>query len=224
MNTLTFMPPSGAHAHQNNNGGDTGFISSLTEDAGNLSGANHIGFFGAGGPGGVPFAVVVNNYQDKTYITNASGQHLTAYYGFPGSGELINNKYINATQVSVSGQATALVSNAPKESGTLLIRFDSSEGQVQTQNVIFRCVDLNAVSGVDDTTAVPSDIKVFAFEPDVSVAWSQLAGTGAAENMFNLSDRADLEHRHDYFISLSVSPEVVGARSNIGFFTLIEFL
>jgi hypothetical protein len=223
MNTLTFMPTSGAYAHQDNNGGDTGFIETLGTP-GNLSGANHIGFFGAGGPGGVPFAVVVSNYQDKTYITNTSGQNLGDYYGFPGAGELINAKYIDSSLVSVSGQADFPVNLVPKESGTLLVRFDSSEGQVQTQNVLFRAVDLNAASGVDDTTAIPVDLKVWAFEPDVGGVWTQLAGTGAADNKLNLSDRSDVEHRHDYFLCISVSPEVVGARSNVGFFTLVEFL
>jgi len=223
MNTLTFMPTSGAQAHQNSNGEDTGFIETL-ETPGNLSGANHIGFFGTGGPGGVPFAVVVDNYQDKTFITNVSGQNLGDYHGFPGAGQLVNTKYIDTSLASVSGQASHPVNLVPKESGTLLIRFDSTEGEVSTQNVLFRCVDLNAASGVDDSTAIPTNLKVWAFEPDVGGVWTQLAGTGAADNKLNLSDRLDPENRHDYFLCISASPEVVGARTNVGFFALFEFL
>ena len=223
MNTLTFFAPSGSPASSN-------FTSLVPieqlDPPGNTSGANHVGFFGAGGPEGIPFAVIVARYQDKTFITNASGTNLgAAPWGLPGSGELINHKYVSSNTVNVSGLGSNSLSNVTPESGTLLVRFEASgTTEVRTQNAILYTVALNATSGVDDVSSVVSNLKVQGYEPGVDATWTQTAGAGAVDNRLLLQDHTVTDLVHDFFVGLSASPEAVGERSDFGFFMVIEFL
>jgi len=223
MNTLTFYAPSGSPASSN-------FTSLVAieqlEPAGNTSGANHVGFFGAGGPEGVPFAVIVDRYQDKTFITNASGTNLgQAPWGVPASGELINHKYVTSSTVNVSGLGETSLINVTPESGTLLIRFvPSGSTEVRTQNAILYTVALNATSGIDDVSSVVTSLKVQGYEPGADSTWTQTAGAGAIDNRLLLQDRDIAELRHDFFVGLSASPEAAGQRNDFGFFAVIEFL
>jgi hypothetical protein len=143
MNTLTFFAPSGSPA--------SGVTIEQLDPPGNLSGTNYVGFFGAGGPQGIPFAVIVSHYQDKTFITNTSGNNLgIPPWGINGSGELFNHKFVDSSTVNVEGDPVA-ITGVPVESGTVLIVFEASGvTPVQTQNGLLRTVTLNASSGIDD--------------------------------------------------------------------------
>lgn len=222
MSTITFYAPSGSPASSNH----TSIVAiEQLDPPGNTSGANHVGFFGAGGPEGTPFAVIVDRYQDKTYITNTSGTNLGADpFGLPGSGELINHKYVSSSTVNVSGLGETALINVTSESGTLLVRFESTVGEVQTQNGIVYTVNLNASSGVDDVSSVVTNLKVQGYEPTVDSTWTQMAGAGAIDNRLLLLDRNTAEVIHDFFVGLSASPETVGERSDFGLFAVIEFL
>ena len=218
MNTLTFLAPSGAPA--------SGTIIEQLDPPGNTSGANHVGFFGAGGPQGVPFAVIVDKYQDSTYITNTSGFNMgVAPFGVKASGELNNTKFESAGVANVNGVGSVLLSDIPRESGTLLIRFvPSGSTAVRTQNVLLRTVVLNAASGIDDITGVVVGLKVQGFEPVADNGWTQTAGDGALDNRLFLIDHNVPDLIHDFFVSLSASPEAVGERNDFGMFFIIEFL
>lgn len=223
MNTLTFYAPSGSPASSNH----TSLVAiQQLVPPGNTSGANHVGFFGAGGPEGIPFAVIVDRYQDKTFITNTSGTNLgKAPFGLPASGQLINHKFVSSSTVNVSGLGETALINVTPPSGTLLIRFiPSGSIEVRTQNAIVYAVNLNASSGVDDVGSVVTGIKVQGYEPGADATWTQMAGAGAIDNRLLLLDRDVAEARHDFFIGLSASPEAVGQRSDFGLFTVIEFL
>lgn len=218
MNTLTFLAPSGAPA--------SGTIIQQLDPPGNTSGANYVGFFGAGGPQGVPFAVIVNNYQDSTYITNVSGFNLGVEpFGIRESGQLLNHKFLTSNTVNLDGTGSIELSGVPRESGTLLIRFEpSGTTEVRTQNTLLRTVVLNSSSGINDTTTVVTGITVQGYEPGADNTWTTTAGNAAIDNRLFLQDRNDTELIHDFFVSLSASPEAVGERSNFGFFMIIEFL
>ena len=218
MNTLTVLAPSGAPA--------SGTIVEQLDPPGNTSGANYVGFFGTGGPEGVPFAVIVNKYQDKTFITNPSGTNLgKAPFGILESGQLHNHKFVDSSNVNVDGQGSQPVDEVPRPSGTLLIRFEPSGSEaVRTQNMLVRTVPLNASSGVDDAGAIVTGLKVQGFEPQSDNAWTQTAGIGALDNRLFVEDHDDAELRHDFFVSLSASPENVGERNDWGFFVILEFL
>ncbi len=218
MNTLTVLAPSGAPA--------SGTIIEQLDPPGNTSGANHAGFFGGGGPEGVPFAVIVAKYQDTTFITNTSGNNLgNSPFGLLGSGRLNNSKFLDSSTVNVNGQGSVALTGVPQESGTILIRFvPSGATAVRTQNMIIRTVPLNVSSGVDTPDGIVTALKVQGFEPGVDGAWTQTAGDGALDNRLFIQDHDTPSLLHDFFASLSASPEAVGERSDFGFFIIIEFL
>lgn len=218
MNTLTFLAPSGAPA--------SGTIIEQLDPPGNTSGANHVGFFGAGGPQGVPFAVIVDKYQDSTYVTNTSGVNMgVAPFGLLESGRLNNTKFEEDGLANVNGVGGVELSGIPQLSGTLLIRFEPSGSiAVRTQNVLLRTVILNSASGIDDLTGVVVGVKMQGFEPGADNAWTQTAGLGALDNRIFFVDHNDADLVHDFFVSLSASPEAVGQRNDFGMFFVIEFL
>ncbi|MHA2063113.1 MAG: hypothetical protein ACXABY_01910 [Candidatus Thorarchaeota archaeon] len=218
MNTLTFLAPSGAPA--------SGTVIEQLDPPGNTSGANHVGFFGAGGPQGVPFAIIVDRYQDASFITNTSGFNMgVAPFGLLASGELNNTKFQSSNLANVNGDASVSLSDIPQESGTLLVRFvPSGATPVRTQNVLCRTVVLNATSGINDVTSIAVGLKVQGFEPGADNTWTQTAGVGALDNRVFFVDHNVPDLIHDFFVSLSASPENVGERNDFGFFFIIEFL
>jgi hypothetical protein len=218
MNTLTFFAPSGAPA--------SGTIIAQLDPPGDTSGLNYVGFFGAGGPQGVPFAVIVSKYQDSTYLTNTSGFNMGVDpFGTLNSGQLFNSKFETSTLANVDGDASVSLSDVPQESGTILIRFEPSGAvPVRTQNVLLRTVILNASSGVDNIGDVVTGLKIQAFEPGTDNSWTQIAGVGAIDNRLFMLDHNDVDLVHDFFVSLSASPEAVGERNDFGFFMIVEFL
>lgn len=223
MNTLTFYAPSGAEVSAEH--GSLFPIETLNTP-GNTSGANHVGFFGAGGPQGVPFAIIVANYQDASYITNTSGFNMgVAPFGVPASGKLNNFKYETSTTANVSGVAGVALLDIPQESGTLLIRFAASGStEVRTQNTLCRSVVLNSSSGIDNVTDVAVGVTIQGFEPGVDSSWAQTAGDGALDNRLFILDHNVTDLIHDFWVGLSVSPESAGQRNDVGFFFVIEFL
>jgi len=218
MNSLTFFAPSGAPA--------SGTVIEALDPPGNTSGANSVGFFGAGGPQGVPFAIIVNKYQDSTYITGVSGYNMgVAPFGVKASGELLNTKFEDTTLANVAGVAGVTLADIPQLSGTVLVRFvPSGVTPVRTQNVLCRTVVLNASSGVDDVAGVPVGLKIQGFEPGADSSWTQTAGIGALDNRVFLVDHNATDLVHDFFVSLSASPEAVGERNDFGFLFIVEFL
>lgn len=212
------MAPSGAPA--------SGTVIEQLTIPGNTSGANHLGFFGVGGPEGNPFAVVIDRYQDKTFITNMSGTNLgKAPWGVRASGQLHNAKYVSASTVNINGQGAVSISNVPIQSGTLLVRFvPSGSISVRTQNAALRAVPLNASSGVNDISSIVTGLKIQGFEPVNDSTWVQMAGAGAIDNQLQFTDRTVSLPQHDFFACLSASPEAIGQRNNFGFFMIVEFL
>jgi hypothetical protein len=218
MNTLTVLAPSGAPA--------SGTIVQQLDPPGNTSGASYVGFFGAGGPEGIPFAVIVAKYQDKTFITNPSGTNLgKSPFGLLGSGQLDNHKFTDTSLVNVNGQGSVALSDVPQSSGTILLRFvPSGATPVRTQNALIRTVPLNVSSGVDTVDGIVTSLKVQGYEPGADNTWTQTAGVGALDNRLFLLDHDVASLQHDFFASLSASPEAVGERNDFGFFVIIEFL
>ena len=216
MNTLTVLAPSGAPA--------SGTIIEQLDPPGDTSGHNHLGFFGAGGPEGIPFAVIVAKYQDKTFITNRDGENLGTV-GLLGSGELHNHKFLDTNLVNVDGMGSVELDTVPQQSGTILVRFiPSGATPVRTQNTLIRTVPLNANSGVDTVDGIVTALKVQGYEPGADNIWTQTAGVGALDNRLFLLDHDVTSLQHDFFASLSASPEAVGERNDWGFFVIIEFL
>jgi hypothetical protein len=217
MNTLSFLAASGSALPL--------YPMQTLDTPGNTSGANYLGFFGAGGPQGSPYTIVVGQYQDTTHITNASGTNLGTFDGLPGDGRLINHKYLTNTTVSVSGMGSELLTSVPQGSGSLLIRFESGTS-AQVQNSILRAVNLNASSGVSSLTGLVTDIDIRAYAVGDSYGdqWIQLGGTGASDNRLIMDDHSFSSTIHDYHVCISVSPESAGQKNAFGFTMSLEFL
>lgn len=217
MNTLSFLAPSGV--------GALALMPMQTLDTpGNTSGANYLGFFGAGGPEGSPYTVVVGQYQDNTYMTNGAGQNLGTQDGFPGDGKLFNHKYVSLTTVSVSGMGAELLTSVPAASGMLLIRFEGSSSAA-TQNATLRAVNLNASSGVSSLTGIVTDVDIqgYSIGDTYGDEWAQMGGSTAIDNRLIMDDHVSAV-LHDYHVCLSVSPESAGQKNAFGFTMSLEFL
>jgi hypothetical protein len=214
--TVTFLAPSGSPA--------SGLvISSLVPGA--VSGANRIGFFNTGGPQGVPFAILLNTYQKRTFVTNANGENLgLAPYGVVASGRLINHRFVNSASVTVQEQDTVALTDVPEVSGMLLIRFEPDTGTVAAQNTLVRVVNLNSSSGVVDITGLVTGINFQGYEVSKDAAWTAIGGSLASDNRLFLLDRDVEDSVHDFHIGISASPETIGLRTDWGITFQVEFL
>jgi len=214
--TVQFIGPSGSPA--------SGVImQNLNLNIGNTSGNCFIGFFNTGGPQTVPYAILTNTYNSKTFMTNSNGQNLGASpYGVLGSGQLTNCKFIDASTAQINSNPSVLVSAVPEASGTILIRFTPT-GTFQTQNAVVRAVNLNASSGITDETGLVSSIEIKGFEAGHDSSWTAIGGSTLDNRLF-LEDQTASAGPHDYHIALSCSPTAAGERDNFGFLCVIEFL
>lgn len=191
----------------------------------NLGGSG-LGFFGDGGFG---FAISVGSYQGRTFITNSNGS--------VEGPEVDNLKYESTTTAIIgqSGPGIAL-NRVPNYLATVNIRFTHSSA-VQTQNALFYGHDRSS------KTNLPSGVTYKAFEiihPEYAqtatgsgdTTWHTLSsGTNsmalaASPGTSGLSPNgpSTSDDRHDWYVGISLSPESVGAKSQIGMFVELEYL
>lgn len=181
---------------------------------------NRLGFFGNTGPGSF---VTVNNYQDTTFVVNESGTAVNIGVN-TASGKLQNLKYVNSSTVNPNSSGAVAVNTLSRNDATFRVRFTEPSGTaVQTQNVMLRCVALNASSGVDNESAVVSGINVQAIEVGVSTTWEKLSDN-ASDNYISLSSRTSTAIVHDYHLGLSVSPITTGEKKNFAFLFKLEYI
>lgn len=188
-------------------------------EAGADGSPNRLGFFGANGAPNS--AVIVGQYQDSTFRTDALGADL---------GRMINAKYTGASSVEHSGVAytAGTFVDIPSESGTLLCRFVEPNGTaVITQTATFRAVDFTAASGVPDISDLATGITIQAAQlADTdgyagATAWSEISDGGAA---LSLQDQSAEANVHDFHLMLSGTPTTAGRKTNFGYLVQLEFL
>ena len=169
---------------------------------------NRFGFFGVSGPGSF---VTVNTYQDKTFSVNESGVAPDSTIN-SASGELSNLKFINSGSVNANASGSVAVNTITEPDATVRVRFTEPSGNaVITQNAEILCVQLNATSGVDDETAIPTGVTVQVFEVGQDTAWEKISDD-AIDNFKDLTDRAAAHIIHDYHIALACSPILTGEK------------
>lgn len=176
-------------------------------------------------------SVSVGSYQDSTFITNSAGT--------TQGPQVTNNKWTATNSGSIDGLTMVNLLRIPNSLATLNIRFTHASS-VQTQNVKLRIYDRssinNAASGVttkvaeiintdntqttngsgDSSWLTPAGSAVIvdlAPSPGMSGFW---AGNGAN------STRAD--SRHDWFASISASPDSIGSKTLYGLYISLEYL
>jgi hypothetical protein len=183
-----------------------------------LSGSG-IGFYG---PGGYGQPVVVGQFNDNTYITNATGDAVDAV-------KVDNVKYVHPSSGQITGSDTRVLREIPNYLGTLNIRFTNGSA-VKTQNAqlrIYDRIDENvAPVGVQAKVAVlihPGSTQTPAGSGDLT--WQTPGGSGSIVNWSafpagispgsgglsplgsNTSDTI-----HDFFCAISVMPTSIGGK------------
>lgn len=190
----------------------------------NLSGSG-LGFYGDGGFGR---SVAVGQFQGRTFITNAAGTDQGP--------EVDNVKFLNTGSgiLGQTGSGVALL-NIPNFQSTLNIRF-TNDIAVNVQNAqlrIFDRIDINRpASGV--TTKVVEIIHPSLLQTETGsgdAVWATPAGSsfvpfvdspgasGLSPAGINTTDK-----RHDWFASLSASPDSIGSKTQYSAFFQLEFL
>jgi len=193
----------------------------------NNIGGSGLGFYGTS----FGSSVQVGQYQDTTYVTNATGT-VNAW--------LANNvKFISSLSGSVNGGATQNVKTIPNKDSTLNIRF-TNDTAVITQNAevrIYDRVDINnAASGVVTKIATIVHPGTSSAGPSGSgsAGWYTLdyttAGSGvslwASPGASGLSPNGSLtsDTRHDWFLAISASPSSIGSKTAFGLYCSLEYL
>lgn len=180
---------------------------------------NRVGWFGTTGPGSF---IVINTYNDTTYIVNEDGNPSGA---FTSSGKLNNCKYVNATSVNPNSSGSQAVSGLPEHAATLRIEFTEPSGNaVTTQNVYLKAIKLNNASGCDDENVKVSGMLIQAFEVVPTVTgWTLISQTGT-NNYIQCSGRSTASIVHHYHVALSVSPLQTGERIDFGILFKLEYV
>lgn len=190
-------------------------------EAGADGSPNRMGFFGAAGAPNS--AVIVGQYQDRTFRTDALGADL---------GQMINVKFTGASAAEVSGvsltQTGHTLDTIPQESGTLLCRFTEPNGTaVVTQQATFRAVNLTAASGLPDISDLATNITVRAAQLADNdgnagdASWSEISSGGSA---LSLADQSTETAIHDFHLIVSGSPAVAGRKTDFAYYLQLEFL
>lgn len=176
-------------------------------------------------------SVQVGQYQDTTYVTNATGTV---------NSWLANNvKFTTAASGSVNGGASQNLRTIPNKDSTLNIRF-TNDTAVITQNAEIRIYDRSdiarAASGVLTKVATIVHPNVSSAGPSGSgsAVWvtfdSTTSGSGlslwASPGISGLSPlgAATTDIRHDWFLALSSSPSSIGSKTAYGLYVSLEYL
>jgi hypothetical protein len=181
---------------------------------------NRIGFFNTAGPGSF---VTINTYQNKTYTVNESGVAPNSTINSQ-SGQLTNLKYVSSSTVNPNSSGAVNCNTITEPDATLRIRFTEPSGiAVTVQNIYFKCVALNASSGVANEDTVQSGITVQVFEVGKDTTWTKVSND-AASNSLTLDNRAGSSIIHDFHLGISVSPITTGEKKNFAFLMKLEYI
>lgn len=193
----------------------------------NLSGSG-LGFYGGTGFGA---SVPVGDWQGTTYVTDGNGVI---------QGPQANNvKFVHDNSGQLDGTVILALQSIPNYQSTLNIRFTHSEA-VKVQNVVLRIYDRNNINA--DASGVTTKVAEI-IHPNVTqgaggsgdAAWIQANGSGvtvplaqspgmSGEYAGDGSASVRVDVRHDWFVSLSASPNSIGSKTNYGLYISLEYL
>lgn len=193
-----------------------------------------LGFYGVGGFGA---SVQVGQFQDNTYITDPTG----AINGPKAD----NVKYVHPNSGEMPVGDVRVLRQIPNERATLQIRF-SHTSPVRTQNIQVRIFDRNNIdapaTGV--TTKVAQLVHPWSTQlPDGSgdTAWSTLGGSGGTiggrtydpplalvnspgSGGWSPSGINTVDYFHDWFLTVSGSPDSIGSKTLYALYVSLEYL
>ena len=205
----------------------------------NISGAFSINAVAGSGLGfygnGFGTSVQVNNFQERTFITDSSGisqgpEARNVKWTAPGSAILGQE---------TPGSSTSLaLNNIPNYLSTLNIRFTHPTTQVRTQNAKVIIYDRNSISNK------ASGVSTYGYEvvhtsPLQNVAgsgtgnWYDLTPTGTYLPLRNNPGISGVNPtgnttgsglQHDWYVALSASPTGIGSKTQYGLYVSLEYL
>lgn len=187
-----------------------------------------LGFYGAAGFGS---AVRVNEYQDRTYLTNPAGTDQ--------GGECDNVKYTHLNSGIIGPGASGVsinLLNIPNYQCTLNVRF-THDSSVQTQNGLVQIYDRvdpsNPQSGVICQVAeiIHPELSQAATGSGDS-AWASCSGDVVTLSVVNSPGESGIrpngssttDDQHDWYIALSASPTSIGSKTLFGLYFSVEYL
>lgn len=187
-----------------------------------------LGFFGAS----FGTSVQVGQFQDSTFITDGAGSI--------NGGASTNTKYPgNSSGVQIDGAAEVQLSGVPVTSGALNVQF-TFDTPVTTQNAELRIFDRvskdNDASGVTTQAAQlvngGSGVDANGDASGTNTGWAALNGSGVTMTLLNSPGSGGLspsgastdDTRHDWYVTLSASPDSIGSKTAYGLFVELEFL
>jgi len=193
------------------------------------TGLSGLGFFGSNGFGA---SVAVGAWQGRTYVTDGNGT--------VQGPEAQNVQFLNAGSGILGQVGTGIGLQAiPNYQATLNVRFTHSSA-VKTQNVelrIYDRVNINlGASGVTTKVAEiihPGNTQVANgsgdsqwLTPAGSAVTVQLAPSPGLSGVFagNGSNSTYSATRHDNYVAISASPDSIGAKTQYGLYTSLEYL
>ena len=191
-------------------------------------GSSGLGFYGAGGFGA---SVRVNEYQDRTYITNSNGTQQGA--------EADNVKYVHANSGIIGPGASGVPINLqkiPNYQTTLNIRF-THDSVVQTQNAVVQIYDrvdpANPPSGVICQVAEiihPENSQAITGSGDSS--WINASGNGSTVPLVSSPGTSGIRPngastsgtQHDWYLAMSASPTSIGSKDQFALYFSVEYV
>lgn len=185
---------------------------------------SYIGFYGASGFGDT---LGIGEAQSYTWMSSSGASPISGM--IPAGGQLMNNKWIDATGVSVSGGDRVDLSTIQASgSGTILIRVSDDSTDIYCQNA-----RLYAYDGVSVGNA-PSGVWILSYEI-ISADQSGLGDSSWAlidnSNYNYFVDRTAVigypaQQTRDYTVGLSVRPKATASNGiqPFGFYFLCEVI
>ena len=111
-----------------------------------------------------------------------------------------------------------------EQDATVRVHFAHPSGWACTTSAAkFRCVTFGATTGVDDETAVESNVVLRLFEVGRDTAWTKVT-YDASVNYISLDDRAVASVVHDWHIGMTAAPNTTGEKIDFGFWFELEFV
>ena len=169
-----------------------------------------LGFFGAN----FGFSIRVGEWNNTNFVTDDIG---TTNFG-----QVPNLRFANISGAFVASELTATeLLEVDNSEATLRITL-STDSSVGTQNSAFRAFDrvsiANPPSGV--TVNAAEIIKPDPVRGSGDTNWTTIAGTGDLD----FTNQVAASSVHQWYVAVTVSPDSIGEKTDLGFYFETEFL
>jgi hypothetical protein len=203
-------------------------IGAINSGSQNIAGSG-LGFFGNGG---AYSSVRINDYQDRTFVSNSNGTSVGA--------EIDNVKYIDSTGAIISRggveDSSIWIKNIPNYKSTLNIRFTHGDS-VRTQNGKVQIYDRSNINN-GPVGVICQACEIVHPEESQSVVGSGSASwvpCSGSSPYLSLTDSPGLSGiresgsntystTHDWYVCLSASPTGIGSHTSFGLYFSVEYL